>query len=74
MSKLTVVDWVAFVLVIVGALNWGLVGLFEFNLVTEIFGEGSGLSRVIFTLVGITGIYLVFVLSHLGRTATAERE
>lgn len=42
-------------LAIVGALNWGLVGLFNFNLVSAIFGEGSALSRIIYALVGIAG-------------------
>ena len=44
------------ILVIVGALNWGLVGALQFNLVDQIFGAGSGLSRVIYSLVGLAGI------------------
>ena len=43
-------------LVIIGALNWGLVGALQFNLVEAIFGAGSGLSRVIYVLVGLAGI------------------
>ncbi len=49
---------IAFVLVVVGGLNWGLVGLFEFNLVTYLFGEGSALSRLVFVLVGLSAVYL----------------
>ena len=43
-------------LVIIGALNWGLVGVLQFNLVEQIFGSGSALARVIYALVGLAGI------------------
>jgi len=56
-------DWLAIVLTIIGALNWGLVGIFRFNLVTFLFGANSLLSRTIFTLVGIAGIYLIYTVS-----------
>ncbi len=46
-------------LTIVGALNWGLVGLLNFNLVAAIFGKRSFISRLIYTLVGLAGVYLV---------------
>lgn len=54
----------ALALVIIGALNWLLVGLFEWDLVTAIFGgdilrSSSGISRVIYTLVGLAGIYCI---------------
>ena len=56
------VDIVALVLVIVGALNWGLVALAEFDLVAEIFGLGFGetnaVTRIVYALVGISGLYL----------------
>ena len=48
-----VINLLTLVLVIVGGLNWGLVGLFNFDLVAAIFGAGSALSRLIYTLVGI---------------------
>ena len=44
------------ILVIVGALNWGLVGALQLNLVDQIFGAGSGLARVIYVLIGLAGI------------------
>jgi uncharacterized membrane protein YuzA (DUF378 family) len=57
---------VALVLVIVGALNWGLVALFEWDLVAEIFGESFGTtnaaSRIVYGLVGLAGIYLAVTL------------
>jgi uncharacterized membrane protein YuzA (DUF378 family) len=57
---------VALILVIVGALNWGLVALFEWDLVAEIFGETFGTtnvaSRIVYGLVGLAGIYLAVTL------------
>ena len=51
--------WIALVLVIVGAINWGLVGLFEFDLVAALFGgQDSAASRVVYTLVGLSGLVL----------------
>lgn len=51
-------DMFALILVIIGALNWGLIGLFEFDLVASLFGgQTSVLSRIIYGLVGLAGIY-----------------
>lgn len=53
----------ALVLVIIGALNWLLVGLFQFDLVASIFGGATSmLSRVVYTLVGLAGIYCIGLL------------
>ncbi|AAM07415.1 conserved hypothetical protein [Methanosarcina acetivorans C2A] len=54
------VDLIALILVIVGGLNWGLVGLFEYNLVDAIFGVGSTLSRIIYILVGLAALYMIY--------------
>ena len=59
-STTRTVGWVALVLVIVGALNWLLIGIFQFDLVAAIFGTLTALSRAVYTLVGIAGLYLVF--------------
>jgi hypothetical protein len=68
--KMNALDWVAMVLVIVGGLNWGLVGLAEFDLVATIFGDMSALSRVVYALVGISAVYTLFsALSKSGKTA-----
>jgi len=48
---------IALVLVVVGAINWGLVGLFNLDLVAAIFGDMTPLSRIVYVLVGIAGIY-----------------
>lgn len=50
---------IAFILTIIGAINWGLVGIFHFDLVASLLGETSLLTRIVYTLVGISGIYLL---------------
>lgn len=57
-----IIQKIALVLVIIGAINWGLVGLFDFNLVDTLFGVGSMLSRIIYTAVGIAGIIDISLL------------
>ncbi len=61
-----VLDGTALTLVIVGALNWALIGLFRFDLVAFIFGDMSWLSRIVYTLVGICGLYLISFYMRLG--------
>ncbi|MBV8268443.1 MAG: DUF378 domain-containing protein [Planctomycetaceae bacterium] len=49
--------WITLLLVIVGAVNWGLIGLFQFDLVAALFGgQTATLSRVVYTLVGLSGV------------------
>ncbi|WP_440956706.1 DUF378 domain-containing protein [Methanosarcina sp. Mfa9] len=60
MVEKTAIDWIALVLVIVGGLNWGLVGLFGFDLVAAIFGEMSTISRAVYSLVGLAALYMVY--------------
>lgn len=62
MKKLGGLDWVALVLVVVGAINWGLVGLFDFDLVAAIFGDATTLTTVIYDLVGLSGLYALYLL------------
>ena len=52
-------NWITFILVIVGGANWGLVGFFNFDLVAVIFGDMSMLSRLVYDLVGLSAIYMV---------------
>ena len=61
-------NYIALTIAIVGALNWGLVGVLSFDLVAFIFGEMSWLSRIVYTLVGLSGIYLVTFYSLLDST------
>ena len=56
---------IALTLVIVGALNWLLIGLFKFNLVDTLFGEMSLLSRIVYALVGISGLISVGIYSKI---------
>lgn len=53
------VDVIALTLVIIGAVNWGLIGFFGFDLVAAIFGDMSLISRIIYGLVGICGLYAI---------------
>ena len=53
------------VLVIVGGLNWGLVGLFNFDLVAAIFGAMSSLSKIVYSLVGLAAIYVAVISKSL---------
>lgn len=69
--KFNAIDWLALVLVIVGGLNWGLIGSFDFNLVDAIFGEGSALSRVVYVLVGLSAVYMIFAAT---KPASLARE
>ncbi|MEX2314793.1 MAG: DUF378 domain-containing protein [Thermomicrobiales bacterium] len=70
------IDLAALVLVIVGALNWALVGLFEFDLVATItgsdFGETNIVSRIVYILVGISGLWLVSLLTRGLNSETAR--
>lgn len=65
-SRMNALDWIALILLIVGGLNWGLVGAFNFDLVATLFGQGSGLSRIVYILVGLAAIW-GFAIMRLGR-------
>ena len=71
------IEWLALVLVVVGAVNWGLVGLAQFDLVAALFGgQTAPLSRVVYSLVGIAGVALLVLRSrqelvHSARLRTA---
>lgn len=59
-------NYLVLTLVIIGALNWLLVGIFEFNLVESIFGGFSLVSRIIYALVGIAGIWAISFYNRIG--------
>lgn len=54
-----ILDTIALILVIIGGINWGLIGFFQFNLVGSLFGSFSMLSRIIYALVGIASLYSI---------------
>ena len=65
-------DAVALILSIIGCINWGLVGLFKFDLVAWIFGgQGSIISRIIYTLVGLAGLWCISLLFRHGHQQIA---
>jgi len=57
-----IVDRVALLLAIIGGLNWGSIGIFNFNLVSFAFGEQTALSRVVYTLVGLAALWCISLL------------
>ncbi len=59
-----VLDYTILTFVVVGAINWGLIGFFDFDLVSTLFGQMSMLTRIIYALVGIGGLYAI---SYYGR-------
>lgn len=58
-------DYTLLALVIIGAINWGLIGLFRFDLVSFLFGSMSWLTRIIYGIVGIGGLYLFSVFGRI---------
>lgn len=60
-------DYTVLVIAIIGAINWGLIGFFGFDLVAFLFGNMTWLSRIIYAVVGIVGLYLI---SYFGRIAS----
>ncbi len=57
--KMNVFDYIVITLVVIGAINWGLIGFFRFDLVNVIFGDLTLLSRIIYALVGLGGLYML---------------
>lgn len=61
-------DTIALILSIIGSINWGLVGIFQFDLVAWLFGgQGSVVSRIIYTVVGLAGLWCISLLFRHGR-------
>ncbi|MGN0305988.1 MAG: DUF378 domain-containing protein [Lachnospiraceae bacterium] len=59
------INYIVLAIAIIGAVNWGLIGIFNFNLVSFLFGQMSWLSRIIYTLVGLSGLYLITFYGQL---------
>jgi uncharacterized membrane protein YuzA (DUF378 family) len=64
-------DAIALILVVIGAVNWGLIGFFSFDLVAMLFGTMSSFTKIIYALVGIAGLYS---LSFFGRDREPHRD
>lgn len=67
MKKLSTLDWIAVILLIIGGLNWGLVGVFSWDVVAAIFGDMSVVSRIIYVLIGLSGLWILFSVGKLGK-------
>ena len=63
--RLGAFDWLAMVLMIIGGINWGLVGLMNIDLVAVVFGDGTTAARVVYALVGLAALYSIYTLSRL---------
>jgi uncharacterized protein len=66
MSRLNPVSWISMALVTVGALNWGLVGLFNFNLVNALFGGIPVIESAVYILVGLAALGMIYTAVALG--------
>jgi uncharacterized protein len=58
MKRLNGLDWVAGAILVIGGINWGMIGLFDINLVSALFGEMTILTRVVYVLVGLSALYV----------------
>ena len=61
-KKMKIIDKIALVLIIIGAINWGLIALFNLDLVALLFGEMTVLSRIVYGLVGLSGLWGIKLL------------
>lgn len=68
-------DWTALTLIIIGAINWGLIGFFKFDLVATLFGGmESWLSRIIYALIGLAGLYCLSLYSRIDDERVSRRD
>ncbi len=65
MAKKSALDWIAMVLLIIGGLNWGLVGLFNYNLVESLFGSIPIIGTIVYVLVGLSALYMIYTAAKM---------
>jgi len=63
--KLHILDYIALILLAVGGINWGLVGAFNVDLVATLFGQMELVSRIIYSIVGLSAIYTLYIIYKL---------
>ncbi len=63
-------DYILLALAIIGCINWGLIGFFQFNLVAFLFGDATWLSRIIYAVVGLCGLYAISFFGRIRNSAT----
>ena len=66
-NGMTAVDWISMTLLIIGGVNWGMIGLLNFDLVATLFGEMTTVSRLVYVLVGLSALYSIYTASKMGR-------
>ncbi len=66
------IDYAALIIGIIGAINWGLIGFFRFDLVAFLFGSMTLLSRIIYAVVGIAGLYMISLLGRIRSAGEAD--
>ncbi len=62
-----ILDYTALILTIIGAINWGLIGFFDFDLVAFLFGTMTVFTRIIYAIVGICGVYMITTFGRIRR-------
>ena len=67
MNSLSMLDWVALVLVVVGGINWGLVAVMDLDLVAAIFGDMTMVSKIVYGLVGVSAVYVAAVMRSFSK-------
>jgi len=71
MKKLNTLDWISMILLIIGGLNWGLVGLINMDLVKNVFGAGI-IAKIIYILVGLAAVYALVMAGKMGKKEEAQ--
>jgi uncharacterized membrane protein YuzA (DUF378 family) len=67
-SVMSAVDYIAMALLIIGGLNWGMIGVFDVDVVAAAFGAGSPGTRLVYTLVGIAALYSIYLSAKMATT------
>jgi uncharacterized membrane protein YuzA (DUF378 family) len=63
MKNLNAFDWIALILIVIGGINWGMIGAFNIDLVSTLFGAMTTFTRIVYSLVGLGALYSIFTLS-----------
>jgi uncharacterized membrane protein YuzA (DUF378 family) len=66
-AAMSAIDYIAMALLIIGGLNWAMVGLFDVDVVATLFGAGSPASRLIYVLVGLSALYSIYTATKMSR-------
>ncbi len=63
MKNLTAIDLLALIVLIIGGINWGMIGLFNVDIVSSVFGTMTMFTRIVYSLVGLSALYSIYILS-----------